>query len=292
MKLFLFKNIVKISLTVILTLIISGCGSGKELASTWPDQTVQIDGKDSEWGNVLQTFSDDKYSISFKNDDKYLYVCFTISDRKLIFSAFQRGLNTTFSSKLDPAKNYTINFPAAGGDQFNQFLSGFTKDMLEKEGIGFIFDEIIERQEQFNIIQNGIVQTVSLRNEAGIKLKLGTTQKLLVYEMQVPLKSINSYYSLDAMPGENININLSTSLVKVPMKQDQSIGQTGGTSSSGVTSTGGGRGGTGGTISSRGGSGTGMNSRVSNNNSDAPVPVDYKEKFDVDFEIKLAKNKG
>ena len=62
------------SIAIFLFVIVAaGCSSVKETTSNWRNNEIKIDGDISDWQNTLQSISDKKFAVGFKNDDKFLY---------------------------------------------------------------------------------------------------------------------------------------------------------------------------------------------------------------------------
>lgn len=267
-RLFFLQNIILTSFAVILLFSFSGCGSGRELASGWPTQAIQIDGNTQDWQGSLQSFPEKKYSLGIKNDDKFLYLCFTTSDREVIFNAIRSGLNIDFKSLKDNSKDYTIKFPIIRPDALNKALSAFGNEMLEKEGISFLFQDILDNISHFSLIQDKLITPVGLKNDFGIEIKAGSTNELLVYEVKVPLVSGEFKYPIGALAGEKIDVIISTDPSKVAFREGMS---------------------TGGNIAPTGAGGRGGRSRASNvaqGNDGKPV---ITENFETAFILQLSK---
>jgi hypothetical protein len=232
-KLPFLKCFILVSFSVILLLAILGCGSSREFVSSRPTQAIQIDGNSQDWQGSLQSFPDKKYSLGLSNDDKYLYLCFTTSDRQVIFNSIRSGLNIELNSPKDASKSYTIKFPVINAAAFTKAMSAFGDEALQKEGIGFLFQDILDNLTQFNLLQKEMINTIQLKNEFGIELKAGTTNELLVFELKVPLESAESRFSAGALPGEKINVAISTDPSRVAFREGMSAGGSNGPSGRG-----------------------------------------------------------
>jgi len=70
------------SIAVMLVIIVTGCGS-VELASTYRDRDIVVDGSAFEWSGALQPLKDVDGSLGIMNDEENLYVVIMIRDRDL-----------------------------------------------------------------------------------------------------------------------------------------------------------------------------------------------------------------
>lgn len=258
---------------------LTGCGSGKELVSGWPEQAISVDGSTQDWHGNLETVKDENYSIGFKNNDQNLYLCFTTSDRDKISKIMRSGLNVVFESASDAAKDYTIRFPLVNQGALREAVGSLGQDILQKEGIDFLYQELLEKQSRFILIQKEFMNTIDAKNNEDIEVKAGTSKELFVYELKVPLATAKSKFPIGAIPGEKINIKIETDPSRVAFREGTSAGQ----SAAGAQPTGGGRGG-------RGGGGKGGGGNATNaTDSDAGSRVNMTEKFSTVFSVQLAK---
>jgi len=264
----LLQKLILISFAAIVIIAIPGCGSSQELASSWPAKAIQIDGNSQDWQGTLQDFPKKNYSLGFRNNDKFLYLCFTTTDKQLIFNAIRTGLNITFNSATDNTKNYTIKYPTISPAILKEAMSGFSDEALEKESVNFLFQEVLDKQFQFSILQEKIISTVPVKNAEGIEIRTGSTNELLVYEVKVPLASAESKFPVGALPGEKINVVISTDPSRVAFREGMSAG---------------------GPNAPTGRGGGGNRSRASNASQGDGGQTTITEKFETGFTIQLAK---
>lgn len=265
-------------LAAFLLAALTGCGSGKELVSGWPEQAIKVDGSIQDWQGNLEIFKDENYSIGFKNNDRNLYLCFTTSDRDKISRIMHSGLSVTFESASDAANDYTIRFPLVNQGALREAVSSLGQDILQKEGIDFLYQELLEKQSRFILLQKEFMNTIDAKNNEDIEVKTGTTKELFIYELKVPLATAKSKFPIGAIPGEKINIKIETDPSRIAFREGTSAGQ----SVAGGQPTGGGRGGRGG---SKGGGGNATNTT----DSDAGGRVNMTEKFSTSFSVQLVK---
>lgn len=214
--------------------VIAGCGSAEKLVSTWRAEQIQIDGKNQDWQGSLQSFPKEQYSVGFKNDDKFLYICFITSDREKINRIMSAGLNVVFNSPQNDKRDYTITFPvvspgsmqgAPNGQQGERGQMQKPPEGMQapgertpKGGNNTMLLQILDRQINFNLIEKDFTNSISLKNNENIELKMGLDKDLLVYEMKIPLENTKSSFPIWALPGEKINVTIETVQMKQAMK--------------------------------------------------------------------------
>lgn len=257
----LYSSLSQIIIVILFSvLIVSGCSSSEQIISSWPAQGIRIDGDSRDWEGGLQSFTEKKYSVGFKNDSKYLYICFITSDRTRINRIISSGLNILFNSKTDDRRDYTISFPVLSPDAMKGAMGqqpggdamprermsappqgeGMQKPGEGKPGQGnnmpnskqdSPLQQMLERQISFNLIEKDYTNSISLKNNEGIDLKMDASNDFLVYELKIPLLSAKSSFPIGVLPGEEINITIETPEMKMPDKGNKRGGagmQTGG----------------------------------------------------------------
>lgn len=260
-------------LSIFAMAILTACGSAKELASAWSGEPVKIDGNHQEWQGALTANAEEKYSTGFKNDGRFLYLCFVTSDRGKIMNIMRSGLGIAFESPAYSDKDYTIRFPLVDPADMRETVSSLGPEALQKEGIGFIYQELLDKQIQFVIVQTEFLNTVSMKNKENIEIKMGTTNELLILEAKVPLLSTESSFPIGANPGDKITVKFETDPSRVAFREGQSAGQ----NAPRAQQSGGGRGGRGG-------------QQAQQSSGDAGGgPVNITQKFSAPFSLILSK---
>ena len=274
MRLLLRHKSIYAILSLLSLAVLTACGSAQELASGWSGEPVKIDGNHQDWQGSLTANASEGYSTGFKNDGKFLYLCFVTSDRGKIMNIMRSGLSVVFDSPSNPEKNYTIRFPLINPADIRETVSVLGPDAMQKEGVGFLFQEMLDKQIQFIILQEDFLNTVSIKNKENIEVKMGTTNELLIFEGKVPLMSTDSSFPIGANAGDKIAITFETDPARVAFREGQSAGQNAPRAQQGG---GGGRGGRGGQQAQQpsGDAGGG--------------PVNITQKFSAKFQLSLSK---
>jgi len=208
-------------ITILLTgaVLVTGCGSGEKIISSWPDKQIQIDGKIGDWEGSLTTFAKEQYSVGFKNDSKFLYVCYITSDREKINRIMTSGLNVLFHSMEDARRDYSIVFPVPNPEGMREMMGNQTRpgDGIQAQHTDGEeqtqmrtppYQQILDRQLNFNLIEKDFTNSISLKNSDNIELKMGVSSEILVYELKVPLANTKSSFPINASPGDKIEIKI------------------------------------------------------------------------------------
>jgi hypothetical protein len=184
-------------------------GRKADFASTLrTGDTIAIDGVNQEWSGKLVPIKDTQVSMAFYNDDQFLYLCLTTSDRATRSQIQRQGLSLWFDADGGKKKAFGLEFPLG--------MRGMT--VVERRGDtgepGLAQRPLDADQERIGILTSGkSTERESLRlEEAGrIQAKIGDDNGVLVYEMKVPLrKSDAAPYAIGAKPGGIIGIGLQT----------------------------------------------------------------------------------
>ncbi len=194
-------------------LILSGCGTGIKMVSSWQDKEIKIDGVASEWSAGMQQIPDKKVNIGFRNDDKFLYLCLTSEDRSKIMMIVRAGFIVWFEPESGDKNKFGIRYPTSTKQPEAPKLSEINREELSIEGPERNIKKMLEQQNEFQIINKDKFPLTALPivNNEGIEAKLGFQSNQFVYELKVPLASNKQFsYIVDALPGANVKIIFET----------------------------------------------------------------------------------
>ena len=181
----------------------NGCRSPLDLASEWTGSPVNIDGSSSDWTS-LTAIESPSLSLGARNDQEYLYLCLTTSDPGIQAQILFAGFTVWFPSSHQGAYPFGIQFPLKrdrparieGRDQFEAMFLAFEPSMNS-----LLILEGSDRQ-QFSVLQ-----------APAIKVRIGLTRGLLVYELQVPLRKASaSPYAAVPDDGGDVAVTFETSV--------------------------------------------------------------------------------
>lgn len=180
--------------TIILTVLLlsfpfyyAGCG-GEEIDSRWRDREIMIDGDASEWRGTEQ-YSDDDKGVRFAvfNDGEYLYICFTTWNTRTQQQILVRGLTVWFDAEGGDDRVYGIEFPMTKGpEELRRMRETTSRDRvraIEELLIQSRSEMIVGRSEdsewQWMFVEDAV--------ELGIEAVLDMDNRILVYELKVPI---------------------------------------------------------------------------------------------------------
>jgi len=214
------KKIVILSVLV-LAVLLTGCNS-IELQSSWKDRTIKIDGNDDDWKDQKYYIREKNITVGVMNDEKYLYLCFYPTNRKLGEQLLKQGLTIWFNGEGKKKKDFGIKFPLG--------LKNSMKDRSNKDSnIKGMEPEMIERivSEMSNKLEilgsrTEDVKTIEIKNLVGMEIALGVQKGVFVYELKIPYKH-NQVYSatIGAEPGSEIYLYFETPETDFEEKKSQ-----------------------------------------------------------------------
>ncbi|MCK5051078.1 MAG: hypothetical protein KAS53_05025 [Candidatus Cloacimonetes bacterium] len=204
------KKIVIFSVLVVAVLL-TGCNS-IELQSSWKDRTVIIDGNDEDWKDQKYYIREKNITVGVMNDERYLYLCFYPTNRKLSELLLKQGLTIWFNGEGKRKKDFGIKFPLG--------LKNMVKDRskidsnfrdIEPEMMEKMVNEMSNKLEILGSEKNN-GKTVGIKNLVGVEIALGVQKGVFVYELKIPYKH-NQVYSatIGAEPGSEICLYFETS---------------------------------------------------------------------------------
>ncbi len=196
----------------LLVIWIAGCGS-LEMKSHWRTQPVEIDGRSTEWQNVLTRIGDKQVMVGLLNDSSDLYVCLVTDDRGLQRQIMFRGLTLWFDRQGGEDKKFGIRYPL-----------GMQGSPLQTPG--FISAQVPEQnmddssRDRFAVESNELEMLGPAENEhhrlstadlKDVAVKATMTAGTLVYELKMPLKDNRSDpYAIGTQAGSVVGVGLET----------------------------------------------------------------------------------
>ncbi len=241
-----------IIILTILVIFITGCSS-MEMASSWRDREIKIDGIQDDWQNQLIYIEKKNISFGLSNDENYLYACLVTPDRRTQSQMMRMGFTIWFDSKGGKDKKSGIRFPV-GLDRMDFSMMRQNRDPQSDDMRDF-------SQAQLNEVEilgpdEDDRYRIPVSDLRGLEIKLKRNRGLLVYEIKVPLTQ-NEENTFTAVAGTDGKIGIGLEATKFDMEamRDQ-MGE--GMSGGGRGGMGGGRGGMGGGRGGMGGGRGGM----------------------------------
>ena len=199
------------ALSVIL-MAMAGCKT-EELASTWSDREVRIDGVNDEWQGATTYIEDKDVSIGLLNDDEFLYVSLS-SDNGLRMQVMRAGLTVWFDPEGGTDEWYGINFPtgAQGRMQAMQAMrrrrGGGDRDPQSRRPT--VDDDPMMYIELVGPGELGR-RRIPIERVTGIEVKIGNDFGRFVYELKVPLpRDADHLFGIGTKAGALLGVGLET----------------------------------------------------------------------------------
>ncbi|PKL82635.1 MAG: hypothetical protein CVV24_09020 [Ignavibacteriae bacterium HGW-Ignavibacteriae-3] len=236
------KNRVLILLAGFGFLFFFGCSSGAKISSGWVDNEIKVDGSISEWNKIMNKIPDRGISVGFRNDDKFLYLCFAADNRARIMMLIRNGMIIWFEPESGDKNLFGIRYPMPSAEFKSSEYPEMTGAIEREENFEKMIKNFLEQQKEFQILNSDRFPLTALpiMNNEGIEAGLQYNMNQLTYELKIPLLTRTGYsFRVDASPGGKIRINFESENVLGDNKGGlKSIGMSGG----GPESYGGGRG--------------------------------------------------
>ena len=242
--------------------------------STWPKKEIATNGRIDTWEGLINYSLSDQFGLGVANDDKYLYLCAVIEERKIAMQVLQNGLTAWFETPAAANRLFGIHFPLGNG-----IPKEFHRHRDAEEDTAGLGEKIEAACQQLEILGPGkhdsLLRNIALCEPYGIQLKFAAFRDEFIYEARIPLfPDSTMIYAVN--PGRD---SLITLRIEVPAPEVRSASQEEGSDESGGRSggMGGGHYGGGGMGHQGGMGGGGMGSQYRQ-----AQPIDAK------FVIKLA----
>jgi len=230
----------------ILSVSFLSCG-GQELASTWRDREVIIDGVETEWQGNLIYLGDENVALSLLNDDSYLYLCLATVDSRVVRTMIGTGLTVWFDPGGGKKEVFGINFPLGMmsiGENKNRESEGLPSPDEQMPDPERLQKMIAESAKEMVIIgpDKGETCRMPVASSQEIRVKLGYEGGKLIYELRVPLyRDLDHPDAIGLEDGQCIGLGFETTEMKREgMKERMRERMSGGTSGGGPGMRGGG----------------------------------------------------
>jgi hypothetical protein len=198
---------------LLIIFILGGCSAGVEMNSAWYDKEIKIDGDPSEWSKEIQPIPDKKFSVGFKNDDKFLYLCLTTNDRSKIMLMTRAGFVVWFEPESGGKNGFGIRYPMAVSQSEFQPVPEMNREGIQGENLEKIINKMLIEQNEFQVInkEKFPLTAFPILSNGGIDVKLGYHSNQFVYELKIPLATNSQFpFAIDALPGEKVKIKFET----------------------------------------------------------------------------------
>ncbi len=211
-----------------MTALLVGCSSIK-LTSRWPEVTVPIDGRGTNWPDTLTVLDDKKTHIGVLNDDDYLYFRLLTTNRVLEGQIIGQGLTVWFDPAGGKDQKFGVRFPLGLGrsEGFQRNREGANGSKGSVHG-----DSILVPVNSLEILgpDEGDAHRMSFAEATGIDARFRTSHDTLTYTLKVPISSSGYFpFTSGARPGSVVGITMETAVARRPYRQSgEGLGEDGG----------------------------------------------------------------
>lgn len=159
-----------------------------ETKSIRKESEVVIDGKIDDWEGKLEYFDEEGFAIGFQNDEEFLYICLSATDRKKVGRLLSTGITIMFDPEEGTKKAIGIRYPVRQGQNQRDLMDtmGMQEDRAPRaERMKLLLNDqnefLLVNQEDFPL------GSYPIDGSRGFKVKLGLENDYLAYELRIPL---------------------------------------------------------------------------------------------------------
>lgn len=198
---------------VISLLLIAGCRQD-DVASHWQDHPISIDGDQTDWpGRTLYVPTGKPVTVGVINDDSWLYVTLSTTDKELMLKALRLGFIVWLDPEGRTRETLGIKYPL-GIFSLDQRSARSGSRRSPTPNIQQIIHSLPESQSWIEILgpRNHDVYQVPATDMTLAQVRLNYSEfGQLVYELKLPLKGFpNHPSSYSIAPGDELGIGFTT----------------------------------------------------------------------------------
>ena len=209
------RQLFKISLLVLMAFAITTfCFSkdkGKVITSDWAATPPKIDGLSQDWQGIPLVSQKYGIELGFRNDEKYFYVLFVVTDLRYLSTCEMTGMTLYFNAPGEQKKGRAINFRKIQltADQFIAWMEKNKGPMSEEE------KKKIKVHDAYWLFHCGIItkdteEIVTAEESERITpavFRMVREQKTFTYELAIPLERATELApGIGTKPGESLTI--------------------------------------------------------------------------------------
>lgn len=216
MKIRLINHV--ILLPLFLVLLNTACGPGTYL-SNWNDNSIIVDGNQSDWEGKLSYIEDKRAAVGVFNDSENLFLCLTTDDKDKMILLLNLGMTIWIRPEVNNANTRGIKYPQRSEDFDVRIMRAIIGEVAKENYIRKLLYDFRKKQTDLQIVNedNYSLYAFKINNGSGIKIKLGMNMQQLVYEISIPMGgNIMNEFNLDLFPGDNLRVRFLTNEYKGP----------------------------------------------------------------------------
>lgn len=211
------KRLLRLGGLSLLIWSVVSCNSNA-FTSHWRDHEISIDGDQQEWDGNLLVPEGKNITVGVMNDDAYLYLTMSSTDRRTMMQIMRLGLTVWFDPGGGKKKVLGIKYPIGGLEAGMGSAVGRLPDRNERPDWEAQIQSVKEFQPWVEIWgpDKDDLARVAVKNERGIQVEIGASSYgQLVYELRIPLvQTPDNPYAIDTSPGKTIGIGIETGAIE------------------------------------------------------------------------------
>ncbi len=209
---------------LLFSILLGACGSNSFLSKN-PKNKIKIDGKLNDWSGGLKYIEDQNSAVGVKNNDDYLFISFTSSDRIKIEQIFSMGF--TVWLKPEDSKTLGILFPLKS-DEKTRFNPG--NRFRTRQNSTRMIKNYLNKHNEFLIINDDDfpLYGAKIDKNTGYKISLSYNKGKFIYELRIPFKlHQDKNIPLIKIPNKKLDIVIETGENEVNLNNNN-VAQPGG----------------------------------------------------------------
>ena len=204
-------------------LLCVGCAS-PTIDSTWPKKEIVADGTITNWEGLINYSLFDPFGLGIANDDRYLYLCAVIEDRKIAMQVLRSGMTVWFETPAAKNRLFGIHFPL--GNVVPQMPPHHRNAEEDTSGLG---DRIEAACQQLEILGPGkhdsLLRNIALCEQYGIQLKFASSHGEFIYQARIPLFPDSSMtYAVNPGRDSLLTVKIAVPAPEAPPTEHESDG--------------------------------------------------------------------
>ncbi len=211
-------------------ILLTSCSS-LEIASRRTAEPVQIDGRNTEWGDSLTLLEGKGITVGFNNDDTFLNLIMTTSDRTLQQRILGRGITFWFDPAGGTEKKFGVHYPAGRGSAGGGRSGDGTDEEENRERMPDMRQERDDARPGEVVIYYGEKEQhrMTLAEASGIEIELRPQRELLVYEMRIPLRESGPHpFAIGFTGGSVVGVGIDGGTDRPNRREESDTGRGGG----------------------------------------------------------------
>lgn len=193
-----------------LVLAVSAAGCNElELASSWRDRDIVIDGDARDWRGLTTYVEEGNIAVGVANDGEDMFVCLHSPTREVAGQIVIHGMTVWFDPEGGGARELGFHCPMGTGEM----PKPGSMDMERGEMKDLIAEMVEVAAREVEILgPDGLVYgNFSTAEIDGLEIALGYTDGRIVYELRLPLEKTEARpYALGASWEKNVSISFVT----------------------------------------------------------------------------------